>query len=731
MQWLVLVQPTRTHYWHALTGMPHDRSRAAWRTGSPDRLNALISNQSWDPSLMFGARPPARREPPPRPPPAAAAPAPPQPAAPQPRPRTEDPAWCVLPRQPCVTRLAVHRGQELVEVVPLGLRPSFVAGRSPECDIVLEHPSASRRHATVMHHRSGSVYLVDNGSAHGTFLGGQRLPHHEPTVWPEGVGCVFGASTRSYVLLCKPAKPAPAATPPSQPTPQRASPAVSAVAPAAAVATGAAASSSEAEEGEDEEGDEYVLDDECEENTRRNTSIEVRPEGPRQSKPWRQRRSVRFDSKPQLRYYEVVAPEPIMDPEASGQPVTAGAAASAAAVERAEAAPRPVGPSRVTAQTTTTRVAVGAASAAGAVGQFGGLSSVTMVPSAGPAPIAPSPRASAAVTGSSAAVAMQQRLQALYADDDDDAEADEDGSGAVGSSPKRVFAKERWYPAPKRARTAAAAAATAAAALPPPPSHLRLETHSANAAVEWIESDSAAVTFGGAAGASLLRLVFGRAISGGGPVAAEDESLNPLHEGPRAMAAYQAHGGGGVPAVRRGAVAASWRALAGATPLRVSVVNLQPRPVLVYMALLPPGSEATEAAAGAAARALTPWADVTAAECPAALSLPPPARGANCLLLAPHEGLPHCEAEDAERAPFGESNTFAYVAESGASLTLDAAADLRIEAAYQAAGGDHGGGGASASLLGDAYADDDDGGGGSEAMPEAPFCVAILPLRLE
>ena len=277
---------------------------------------------------------------------------------------------------------------------------------------------------------------------------------------------------------------------------------------------------------------------------------------------------------------------------------------------------------------------------------------------------------------------------------------------------------------------------------------MKLESHSADTSVEWVESEAAAVTFGGAAGAPLLRLVFGRATSpaegegGSGPVAAEDEALNPLHEGPRAMAAYNAHWGGGVPAVRRGTAAATWRTLAEATPLRVSVVNLQARPVLVYMALLPPGGGGAAGAAGAAtaaaARTLTPWADVTAAECPLALSLPPPARGANCLLLAPHEGLPHCEADDAERAPFGESNTFAYVAETGASLTLDKAADLRIEAAFQAGGDRGGGGGTSASLLGDAYDDDDDDDDddneddeASEAMPEAPFCVAILPLRVE
>jgi hypothetical protein len=144
-------------------------------------------------------------------------------------------------------------------------------------------------------------------------------------------------------------------------------------------------------------------------------------------------------------------------------------------------------------------------------------------------------------------------------------------------------------------------------------------------------------------------------------------------------------------------------------------VNLQSRPVFVHLSLLPPG-------AAAPARALTPWSDLPAEECPVPLSLPPPARGANCLLLAPYEGLPHCTADEAERAPFGESNTFSFVAATHLTritpLQLDAPADLRLEAGFQLGAGDAAPG--TLSLLGEAYDD---------AAPEAPFCVATFPLR--
>ena len=34
--------------------------------------------------------------------------------------------------------------------------------------------------------------------AHGTFLGGERLPPREPVLWREGTPCVFGGSSRTY-----------------------------------------------------------------------------------------------------------------------------------------------------------------------------------------------------------------------------------------------------------------------------------------------------------------------------------------------------------------------------------------------------------------------------------------------------------------------------------------------------------------------------------------------------
>ena len=100
-------------------------------------------------------------------------------------------------------------------------------------------------------------------------------------------------------------------------------------------------------------------------------------------------------------------------------------------------------------------------------------------------------------------------------------------------------------------------------------------------------------------------------------------------------------------------------AYACATPLEVSVVNLQPVPILVYAELVSAGG-AAGGAAGGSATALIPWDEACEPEArPVPLSSADTAcRGRNCLLLAAHEGLPICAAEDGERGPFGESNTF-------------------------------------------------------------------------
>jgi FHA domain len=59
--------------------------------------------------------------------------------------------------------------------VDLTARSSFRIGRSPQSDVQLNHGTSSRRHALLFHHANGSCYLVDCGSAHGTYVNGVRI----------------------------------------------------------------------------------------------------------------------------------------------------------------------------------------------------------------------------------------------------------------------------------------------------------------------------------------------------------------------------------------------------------------------------------------------------------------------------------------------------------------------------------------------------------------------------
>lgn len=51
----------------------------------------------------------------------------------------------------------------------LQLRRQYLIGRLPSCDLVLDQPAISRRHA-VIYHRDGNWFIADAGSSNGTFV---------------------------------------------------------------------------------------------------------------------------------------------------------------------------------------------------------------------------------------------------------------------------------------------------------------------------------------------------------------------------------------------------------------------------------------------------------------------------------------------------------------------------------------------------------------------------------
>jgi hypothetical protein len=71
--------------------------------------------------------------------------------------------------QPVCEALGTHQAVDLTS------RSCFRIGRSPASDVQLVHGTSSRRHALLFHHPNGSCYLVDCGSAHGTYVNGVRV----------------------------------------------------------------------------------------------------------------------------------------------------------------------------------------------------------------------------------------------------------------------------------------------------------------------------------------------------------------------------------------------------------------------------------------------------------------------------------------------------------------------------------------------------------------------------
>ncbi len=81
-------------------------------------------------------------------------------------------------------RLLVIEGDN-AKSYPLPAKGQLVVGRAEECDVRIDHPSLSRRHAAIEVDASG-VWIRELGSTNGTRLGGRRLGPDERVFLPSG-----------------------------------------------------------------------------------------------------------------------------------------------------------------------------------------------------------------------------------------------------------------------------------------------------------------------------------------------------------------------------------------------------------------------------------------------------------------------------------------------------------------------------------------------------------------
>lgn len=111
-------------------------------------------------------------------------------------------------------RLYVFKGDELLEMVPLGERSCWLIGRENlVVDFPIEHPSCSKQHAAIQFRyvekknefgdKTGRVrpYLIDLESSNGSMVNGNPAPGGRYIELRDKDVLKFGHSTREYVLM--------------------------------------------------------------------------------------------------------------------------------------------------------------------------------------------------------------------------------------------------------------------------------------------------------------------------------------------------------------------------------------------------------------------------------------------------------------------------------------------------------------------------------------------------
>ncbi|CDW88843.1 fha domain protein [Stylonychia lemnae] len=89
----------------------------------------------------------------------------------------------------------------ILEEIHLNEKPFYLVGRSKEvCDVFMENPTISRKHAIIQHKDTGDIFLYDLGSTHGTFLNKRQIPPNQYIKLKLNDLIRFGQSTRMLIL---------------------------------------------------------------------------------------------------------------------------------------------------------------------------------------------------------------------------------------------------------------------------------------------------------------------------------------------------------------------------------------------------------------------------------------------------------------------------------------------------------------------------------------------------
>lgn len=120
-----------------------------------------------------------------------------------PPPIIEPPSWAVAAKGDAKLE-PIGESSRLQSTVDLTTQAVFNIGRSQNSDVQLLHCTSSRRHAILFHHPNGNCYVVDCGSAHGTYVNGERVktvPSENNDPSSTGGGVIFPHRVKKGALI--------------------------------------------------------------------------------------------------------------------------------------------------------------------------------------------------------------------------------------------------------------------------------------------------------------------------------------------------------------------------------------------------------------------------------------------------------------------------------------------------------------------------------------------------
>ena len=91
-------------------------------------------------------------------------------------------------------------GGDVDEVLPLRASSTSFGRSAQLVDVVIRDESVSRQHAAVVHSSDGESFLIDMGSAAGTFVDAERVPPQRPIKLSDGMAISFGICRATYTF---------------------------------------------------------------------------------------------------------------------------------------------------------------------------------------------------------------------------------------------------------------------------------------------------------------------------------------------------------------------------------------------------------------------------------------------------------------------------------------------------------------------------------------------------